>query len=108
VVTLLLCGIVLLPYVLLTPEVISNIYLLMLLKTLIPTFAAGFLIFCGLLEYIFQMMGALEIEEQFHDPLLDEPAQEERNREKSIINGSEPGYETVNRLSLLERHVVAG
>jgi len=31
----------------------------MVLKMLLPTFAAGFLLYCGLLEFIFVKIGAL-------------------------------------------------
>ena len=50
---LVICGIVLLPYFLLNLDNVSNIYVLMVFKTLLPTFAVGFLLFCGLFEYIF-------------------------------------------------------
>ena len=100
-ITLLLVGIVLLPFFLLTVETISNIYVLMIFKTLLPTFAAGFLLFCGALEYIFVHMKILEIEEQYYDPLLDPVLPDRQN-----VNGSEDVYDStiVNRLSLLERH----
>ena len=48
-----ICGIVLLPYFFLNLETISNIYVLMVFKTFLPTFAVGFLLFCGFFEYIF-------------------------------------------------------
>lgn len=99
-ITLIICGVVLLPYILLTPESISNIYVLMILKTLVPTFAAGFLLYCGLLEYIFVHMKILEVEEPFNDPLL-APVTQDRQ-----FNGNE--YDSINginnRLSLLENH----
>ena len=62
-VILVVCGIVLLPYVFLTEDQIANTYVLMVFKTLLPTFAAGFLLFCGLFEYLFAKMNVLEIEE---------------------------------------------
>lgn len=51
--TMMIAGVVLLPYLLLTPDQIPNIYWLMVCKSLLPTFIAGFLIFCGLLELLF-------------------------------------------------------
>ena len=62
-VTLLICGVVMLPYLLLSIDSISNIYVLMIIKTLIPTFAAGFILFCGLLEHIFLRMKVLRFKE---------------------------------------------
>ena len=35
----------------------------MIFKTLLPTFAVGFLLFCGLFEYIFVKMTVLKIED---------------------------------------------
>ena len=74
----------------------------MIVKTLVPTFAAGFLLYCGLLEYIFVHMKILEIEEPFNDPLL-APVTQDRQ-----VNGNEDEYDSNsrvnNRLSLLENH----
>lgn len=61
-ITSIICGVVMLPYLLLTGQTISNIYLLMIFKTLLPTFAAGFLLFCGLFEHIFRKLDILKIE----------------------------------------------
>ena len=62
IVTLLIVGVVLLPYLLLTAKTIANIYVLMVFKTLIPTFAAGFVLYCGLLEYLFVKMKLLDLD----------------------------------------------
>ena len=79
-ITGLICGVVLLPYLLLKPDTISNIYVLMIFKTFLPTFATGFLLFCGLLEYIFVKIKALEIEDNFHDPFSAGAVVEDRDR----------------------------
>ena len=42
----------------------------MVLKTLLPTFVVGFLLFCGLFEYIFVRMTVLHIEDN-RDLLMD-------------------------------------
>ena len=60
VLTLLIMGVILLPYLLLSTDSISNIYVLMLFKTLIPTFAAGFVLYCGLLEWLFLQLKVLD------------------------------------------------
>ena len=42
-----------LPYLFLSSKQISNTYVLMILKTLVPTFAAGFVLFCGFFDWLF-------------------------------------------------------
>ena len=68
-ITIVICAIPLLPYHFLTPDVISNIYVLMICKTLVPTFIAGFLLYCGLLELIFMKLNLLKINLSIDDPL---------------------------------------
>ena len=63
-IVLLLCGIVGLPYLLLSKKAISNIYVLMTFKTLLPSFAAGFLLYCGLFEKIFLRYNLLKLDQE--------------------------------------------
>ena len=58
---ILLAGVILLPYFLFTQNTIDNQFVLMLVKTLIPTYAAGFTLYSGALEIIFMKMDLLNV-----------------------------------------------
>ena len=59
-----ICAPVMLPFFLLSAKEISNVYALMVLKMFLPTFAASFLLYCGLFEYIFVKIEVLSFSHQ--------------------------------------------
>ena len=86
-IALLITAVLMLPYLLLTSDHISNTYILMIFKTLLPTFIVGFVLFCGLLDHIFEKLRILKFEEYTPDPL-----------DSQVIAMAE------SRGSILERH----
>ena len=60
----------------------------MVFKTLIPTFVAGFLLYCGLLEHIFIKIKVLSFEESWNDPL-----EESSIADRSVNNGYGDPYQ---------------
>ena len=95
-----------LPFLFLGFDQISNSYVLMVCKSLLPTFAAGFVIFCGLFDYIFVKMNLLEFEEYYVNPL--ENSSTNYDPERASLNSSQ--LETkhrndyMSRQSLLDEH----
>ena len=63
----LICGIIMLPGVLIDQDTIGNIYLTMILKTFLPTFLACLFLFSGVCERILVKINWLKINQDDKD-----------------------------------------
>ena len=63
------CGIIMLPFLLIKTDTIGNIYVTMILKSFLPTFGAGFFLLSGICEHILIKIDWLKVNhESAHNP----------------------------------------
>ena len=58
---LVVCGVIMLPFIFIKTDTIGNIYVTMLLKSFLPTFGVGFFLFSGVCEHLLVKMEWLNI-----------------------------------------------